>query len=72
MPQLPDIPYTGPKQPELPDIPYTCPAVIHTGPGHQSKHRCTRRDPHPLEGEHYVTEVVHEWTGPEAYAEYWG
>lgn len=50
----------------------TCEAVIHTGPGHQSKHRCTRTDLHTLEGDHYVTEAAHEWTGPESYADYWG
>jgi hypothetical protein len=49
---------------------FRCEAVIHTGPGHQSKHRCTRTDPHPIDGDHYVTQTVHEWTGPQAYAEY--
>ncbi|HWI67099.1 MAG TPA: hypothetical protein VNS88_01750 [Nitrospiraceae bacterium] len=53
-------------------ITFKCEAVIHTGPGHQSNHNCNRSDPHSIDGDHYVMEVVHEWTGPEAYADYWG
>ena len=55
-------------------VPFRCAAVIYTGPGHQSKHLCTRPDSHLLDGDHWITEVVlvHEWTGPEAFEEYRG
>ncbi len=52
--------------------PFRCEAVIHTGPGHQSTHRCNRRDPHPIDGDHWVTDVVYEWSGRDGYADYWG
>lgn len=45
-----------------------CEAVIHTGPGHQSRRHCTRTDLHPADGDHWVAEVVYEWTGAEAYS----
>lgn len=49
--------------------PFRCEAVIWSGPGHQSKHRCERTDPHDPTDEHYVVAVTaHEWTGAEAYA----
>lgn len=51
---------------------FKCEAVIYSGPGHQSKSHCTQTEPHPIEGEHSVTEVVRDWTGPTGYAEYWG
>jgi hypothetical protein len=49
--------------------PFACTAKIWGGPGHQSGHRCTRTDPHPPDGEHYVSEVTYEWTGPEAFTD---
>ena len=48
---------------------FWCEARAWTGPGHQSSFRCTRREPHPLDGTHWVAEVVHEWTGPQAFAD---
>lgn len=54
---------------------FSCEAVIYSGPGHQSKIKCTRSDPHPLAGDggvHYVKEVVYEWRGPEGYTDGYG
>jgi hypothetical protein len=58
--------------PPTPPEPFRCEAVLRTGPGHQSKLWCTRTDAHPLDGEHYVMQAVHEWTGPEGFEEYRG
>jgi len=31
---------------------FDCPAFVYAGPGHQSRHDCEDRSPHPLDGEH--------------------
>lgn len=48
---------------------FRCEAFVAHGPGHQSSSRCTRRTEHSLDGDHYVTEVVYAWTGPQAFEE---
>jgi hypothetical protein len=52
-----------------PSKPAQCESVLWSGPGHQSRIRCTRSDSHPLDGDHWTEEVVHEWTGESAFAE---
>lgn len=47
-----------------------CTAVLHHGPGHQSKARCERKDPHGLEDEHYARDPMEpgfEWAGAEGF-----
>jgi hypothetical protein len=49
--------------------PFRCQATLWSGPGHQSSHGCTRRDPHAPGDDHWITEVTQEWTGPEAFSD---
>jgi hypothetical protein len=52
---------------------FKCPAIIHAGPGHQSIWHCERTDAHGIDDEHYAkTYPEYEWTGADAFAEYWG
>lgn len=53
--------------------PFKCQAEWRHGPGHQSATRCNRPDEHDISDEHYVTEIVADWTGPDTYyTDYWG
>lgn len=40
---------------------FKCPSFVYAGPGHQSKHTCDYRRPHPIEGEH--SDDMYEWEG---------
>jgi hypothetical protein len=52
--------------------PFRCIAEWRHGPGHQSITSCNRKDPHPMDDEHYVTQVVMDWTGPKThYGDRW-
>jgi hypothetical protein len=48
--------------------PWKCEAKIWSGPGHQSGVPCSNHTPHALDGDHYVSEIVYEWTGHQAFS----
>lgn len=52
--------------------PFRCEAVLHSGPGHQSRSRCERDDPHALDDEHHVVLDVATWQGPDGWKDYYG
>lgn len=56
-----------------PAEPFKCKAESWGGPGHQSRSLCNRKDRHVIDGNHWIEEVVEEWSGSEThYREYYG
>lgn len=46
--------------------PFECRALYHHGPGHQSRAKCERKDPHGIDDEHYARNPMcpdFEWHG---------
>lgn len=53
-------------------VPFQCKAEWRHGPGHQSRTLCTRSDEHDIMDDHYVEEVIQEWSGADThYGERW-
>jgi hypothetical protein len=40
---------------------FQCPSFVYAGPGHQSRHDCEERSPHPIEGDH--SDSMYWWEG---------